>query len=62
MGGQVLDYEAKRILNKGREERDQEKIREMLDDGKLPEEIAEFCHYPIEQVNSVQNSMLSTAK
>ncbi len=41
----------------GREKRDREKIEEMLRKGKTPEDIADFCGYPIELVKSVQDSM-----
>ena len=42
----------------GRNERDKEKIEEMLRDGKTPEEIADFCKYPLSLVKSVQESLL----
>ena len=34
--------------------RDKEKISEMLSRGKTPEEIADFCGYPLEQILDVQ--------
>ncbi|MBP3199989.1 MAG: hypothetical protein J6N21_23745 [Butyrivibrio sp.] len=40
-------------IEKGIEQRDEEKIEDMLKRGKTPEEIVEFCNYPIEQVNGV---------
>lgn len=39
------------------EKRDTEKITEMLERGKTPEEIADFCGYPIAQVQEVYNSL-----
>ena len=42
----------------GRKDRDREKIEEMLRDGKTPEEIADFCKYPLSLVKSVQESLL----
>ena len=48
-------------IKEGREEgiriRDREKISQMLQKGKSPEEIAEFCDYPMELVMEVQNSL-----
>ena len=41
----------------GKEERDKEKIMAMLRKGKKPEEIADFCDYPLELVLAVQKSM-----
>ena len=38
----------------GRENRDCEKIEEMLRKGKTPEAIADFCGYPIELVKKVE--------
>ena len=38
----------------GRMSRDKEKISEMLSRGKTPEEIADFCGYPLEQILDVQ--------
>ena len=61
MGGQVLDYETKVIyrqgLQQGIESRDNQKITEMLRNGKLPEEIADFCGYPLEQVKSIADDL-----
>ena len=62
MGGQVLDFEAIRILNQGRDEERENTIRHLLKDGMFPQRIAEVCDYPIELVNSVQKSMMSAAK
>jgi hypothetical protein len=61
MGGQVLDYETKVIFRQGIEQgmtaRDNEKISGMLRRGKTPEEIADFCDYPLEQVLEVKERM-----
>ncbi|SDZ79973.1 conserved hypothetical protein (putative transposase or invertase) [Oribacterium sp. KHPX15] len=43
----------------GAKRRDREKIAEMLQDGKTPEEIASFCKYPMKLIKEVQNSMMS---
>ena len=34
------------------------RIEKMLDSGKKPEEISEFCGYPLDQVKSVQEKLL----
>ena len=38
----------------GRITRDQEKIAEMLQRGKSPQEIADFCGYTLEQIQEVE--------
>ncbi len=48
------------IFEQGRNARDREKIEEMLRKGKSPDEIADFCDYPIELVREVEESMLIT--
>ena len=45
----------------GREQRDREKIEEMLRKGKTPEAIADFCDYPLTLVKEVEENMLSLA-
>ena len=44
----------------GVEKEQKERIEKMLRRGKTPEEIADFCEYPIELIKEVQNSMLVT--
>lgn len=46
----------------GKAERDREKIAEMLRDGKTPAQIADFCKYPIDLVQKVQEEMLAVAQ
>ena len=50
----------------GREEGIQEGIKisieNMLKNGKTPEEIANFCGYPLDQVQKVENEMLAPAE
>ena len=55
--GWVMDHE---IIGRqqGIEEERQERISTMLRNGKTPQEIADFCGYPIELVNNIQESML----
>ena len=77
MGGYILHTRTDDILDKGRSEgreqgigigrkqgrdqRDREKIEEMLRKGKTPEAIADFCDYPLTLVKEVENNMLSLA-
>ena len=53
----ILRTRTDEILDQGKQQRDREKIEEMLRKGKTPEAIADFCGYPIELVKSVQESM-----
>lgn len=45
-------------LKEGAENRDIEKITEMLNNGKTPEQISDFCNYPLQQVMDVYNKLL----
>ena len=53
-----------KIREEGREEgRNEEriiKITEMLNNGKTPQAIADFCNYPIKLIQEIQNSLLIT--
>ena len=57
-----MGYSYEEIKNEGREERDREKIAEMLLNGRLPRDISEYCNYPLDLVNEVQGSMVVAAK
>ena len=46
----------------GYEQRDRDKITDMLRRGKTPEEIADFCEYPMDLIKEVQEEMLSKKK
>ena len=46
----------------GREERDTQKIEEMLRRGKTVEEIVDFCGYPYDQVKEVEEGLLAIIK
>ena len=46
-------------IKEGRDLRDTEKIAEMLNAGKTPEAIADFCGYPLEQVEAVKSRLNS---
>ena len=63
MGGKVLDLEIIKIRNagveQGRIKERNDKIEEMLRKGKTPQEISDFCNYPLEIVQEVQESMLA---
>lgn len=43
-------------IERGRSEERTESIKNMLNDGKTPEEIADFCHYPLEEILEIQKS------
>ena len=45
-------------IEKGIEQRDYEKITDMLKEGKTPEALVEFCRYPMDLVLKVQKEML----
>ena len=61
MGGYILHTRTDDILDRGKAQRDREKIEEMLRKGKTPEAIADFCDYPLTLVKKVENNMLSLA-
>ena len=59
------DYIKERVIlhderEEGREEERYSRIAEMLERGKTPEEIADFCGYSLEQVKVVQEKMLAS--
>ena len=62
MGGYILHTRTDDILDLGREqggmEREREIISDMLHRGKKPEEIADFCGFPIELVEEVEKALL----
>ncbi len=61
MADEIKEVENKCIkqgIEQGIEKRDAQKIAEMLNAGKTPEAIADFCNYPLEQVKKVQEEML----
>jgi hypothetical protein len=61
MGGQVLDYETKVIFREGFDEGISQGIEsmiaQMLNRGKTPDEIADFCGYPLDQILAVQEKL-----
>ena len=48
----------KKGIRKGRREEKRLIILDMLNNGKTPEAISEFCGFPIDQVREVQQRML----
>lgn len=62
MGGKILDYEAKDILNagraqgraEGREEASKELVRKLLKKGLPKEQVAEYLDMPVEQVLQIK--------
>ena len=69
MSTQVITFPSKEIYNEGLEQgieqgkeqgsklRDREMICAMLQKGKKPEEIADFCDYPMKLILDVQKDM-----
>ena len=61
MGGYIVHTRTDDILDLGREqggmEREREIISDMLRRGKKPEEIADFCGFPIELVEEVEKAL-----
>ena len=61
MGGYILNTRTDDILAEGREQEQRERIEEMLRDGHTPEEIVNFCKYPMGLVLDVEKNLLSLA-
>ena len=61
MGGYILHTRTDDILDRGKAQRDREKIEAMLRKGKTPEAIADFCDYPLTLVKEVESNILSLA-
>ena len=61
MSGALIETQSRKIRDesekKGGDNRDKERITDMLSRGKTPQEIADFCGYPLELVLAVQKSM-----
>ena len=60
MADELKDAENKGVelgIEQGIEQRDFDKISDMLRRGKKPEEIAEFCNYPLQQVLDIQSKL-----
>ena len=60
-GAALAEKKLKEGREQGREQRDREKIEEMLRDGHTPEEIVNFCKYPMSLVLDVEKNLLSLA-
>ena len=61
MGGYILNTRTDDILAEGREQEQRERIEEMLRDVHTPEEIVNFCKYPMGLVLDVEKNLLSLA-
>ena len=61
MGGYIINTRTDAILKEGREQEQRERIEEMLRDGHTPEEIVNFCKYPMSLVLDVEKNLLSLA-
>ena len=48
-------------IKEGKFQRDIEMIKTYLNDGKTPQEIHDFCHYPMELIMKVKESLLQEA-
>ena len=61
MSGALIETQSRKIRDesekKGGDNRDKERIADMLSRGKTPQEIADFCGYPLELVLAFQKSM-----
>ena len=60
-GAALVEKAETRARAEGRDQRDREKIEEMLRDGHTPEEIVNFCKYPMALVLDVEKNLLSLA-
>ena len=57
MSGTMIETQTRKTWEQGGDDRDKKRIAEMLSRGKTPQEIADFCGYPLELVLAVQKSM-----
>ena len=62
MGGKVLVTEVSRARKKGREEEAVNIVKNMLQKGKTPEEIADLCNYALDDIMVVKEHMLQGAE
>ena len=60
-GAALVEKTETRARAEGREQEQRERIAEMLRDGHTPEEIVNFCKYPMALVLDVQKNMLALA-
>jgi hypothetical protein len=59
---QGIEQGIKQGIKQGIDLRDREKITNMLNKGKTPNEIVEFCDYPMELVLEVQDKLVNNPK
>ena len=62
LGGQIIELRQDIWFKEGAKQRDRDKITDMLRRGKTPEEIADFCAYPMDLIKEVQEEMLPKVK
>ena len=62
LGGQIIELRQDIWFKEGAKQRDRDKITDMLRRGKTPEEIADFCAYPMDLIKEVQEEMLTKVK
>ena len=56
-----MEQGIERGVEQGIDKEQHERIAMMLQDGRTPKEIADFCKYPLALVNEVQESLLAKA-
>ena len=60
--GKGIEQGIEQGTEQGIDLRDREKITNMLNKGKTPNEIVEFCDYPMELVLEVQDKLVNNQK
>ena len=60
-GAALVEKNRNEGIGIGREQEKRERIEEMLRDGHTPEEIVNFCKYPMALVLDVEKNLLSLA-
>ena len=58
MSGALIETQTRKTWEEGGDDRDKKRIKDMLSRGKTPQEIADFCGYPIDLVMEVQKSLM----
>jgi hypothetical protein len=58
MGGVVLETESDKLRREGRTISETKTIKNMINKGKTPDEIADLCGYDLDFVNEVAKSLI----
>ena len=58
MGGTVIETESERLIRQGKEDERYQTVRCMLQRGKTPKEISDFCEYDLSYVKQVEESIV----